>query len=210
MSGQSLQLWLKKAPRPIKVRVRKDDGDPEVIDPKGFGSGKRVQWAKLEETILSIEGGVSVDCLTVDGTILRSLPLSEGEDDEDREAEREDRTGRALSKDRRELAAILDSQGRAIERAYAAGAEASAASLQSLIDTVRTVTDHYTATITSLHNLSVNYANALQSIGKSGDEGDEAGQGLKALAGMLMPMLMPHLAQSPEAPPKSNGAHPKK
>ena len=75
---------------------------------------------------------------------------------------------------------------------------------------MRTVTDHYTATITSLHNLSVNYANALQSIGKSGDEGDEAGQGLKALAGMLMPMLMPHLAQSPEAPPKSNGAHPKK
>jgi hypothetical protein len=201
----SLQTLMKRAPRPVKLRVKKHDGDTETIDVKGAGGGKRTQWAKLEQTIELIDGATSVDCLGADGTILRSLPLTsddDADDDEDREERRERASDKAVAKDRRELAAILDAQGRAIERAYAAGSEAASRSNEALTNMVTTLTDNLAIAITNIHNLSANYANALQAQGRP--EGDEGNSTVAQLAGLLAPLLMGSM-QAPSAP-KTNGA----
>jgi hypothetical protein len=201
----SLQTWMKRAPRPVKLRVKKHDGDSETIDVKGAGGGKRTQWAKLEQTIALIDGATSVDCLGADGTILRSLPLTtdDDDDDEDREERRERASDKAVAKDRRELAAILDAQGRAIERAYAAGSEAASRSNEALTNMVTTLTDNLAIAITNIHNLSANYANALQAQGRP--ESEEGNAGIMQLAGLLAPLVMGQ-GQQQTTPPKANGA----
>jgi hypothetical protein len=189
---------LRRAPKPARIRYKTADDEERILEL----TGGRTVWHKTEET-LKLAGAVSLECLDKNGALLRATRLVDDDDDDDGD-DKPASNEKAVAKDRRELAAILDSQGRAIERAYAAGASASAASLASLVETVQTLTDHYAATLTSLHNLSINYANALQANGAPSSD-DAPNPMLMQIAGMLAPMLM---GAQPAAPEKSNGAHP--
>lgn len=148
-----LRAWLRRIPKPRKLRL-KVDGEERIVD---LGEGQK-RWLEIESTVRA-SGASSCECLDANGAILRSTQLS----DDEREAASDDEAkskaeDRMLNKDRKEIAAILHAQGQAIERAYAAGADAAGKSADKLLELVETLTSSLSLAITNLHNVSANFA----------------------------------------------------
>jgi hypothetical protein len=195
-----LRAWLRRAPKPRKLRL-KVDGEDRMVD---LGEG-RYKWAEVEQTVRTA-GPSAVECLDKDGAILRAYKFAEDEvDAEDDEDAGRRSLDKVLGKERRELAAVLDAQGRAIERAYSAGAKAASVSQENLVNIVETLTGHLSLAITNIHTLSSAYANAVATAG-AGDDGNKPDALMGLITGLLAVKNGPPVASPPaHEPPKKNG-----
>src|SRR5271170_1822852 len=131
--------------------------DAERIIELGPG---RTRWMTCEETVRS-SGAVSVECLDKDSNIIRAARLTDGDDDDDDAGEdaREKREAKAITRERRELAGVLDAYGNRMNQSFREGASAASVSQDKLVDLVEVLTAHLSMAITNLHNVSVNLAN---------------------------------------------------
>jgi len=198
-----LRSWLRRLPKPHSLRIRTRDEEERLIP---LNVETKTKWNELENTIRAA-GATSLEALDKAGHIIRAMRLSEqeaeaGSDEESRARYDE----KVMARDRRELAAILDAQGRRIEAAYTAGSEAAGKSADKLLDLVETLTQHLTLAITNLHTVSTNLANVVSAAatGEPAAEGDTNNGLLQLLAGMLQARANLPPAPAP-APPASNG-----
>lgn len=153
-----LRSWLKRVPKPAKLRIRTVDGEERIIE---LGDGVRVRWHVVEETVRT-SGAASVECLDLKGGILRAQRLITTEEDPDAEDDPVKSAGKQLARERTELANVLDRFGDRIKEAYLAGAQASSMSQDKLVDLVETLTSHLSVAIVNMHNVSTNLANIVQ------------------------------------------------
>lgn len=193
-----LRSWLRRNPKPKKLRLHLADGEERMVE---LGN-KQQRWAEVEATVRS-SGASAVECLGEQDAILRSVELSEDDreatSDEEVKAKHEDKL---LNRDRREIAQILDAQGRRITEAYAAGADAAARSSDKLLELVETLTHHFALSITNIHNMSTNFVNLLQQVAKPAIEG-EGDNPNNALLAKVLSMAMDPKTPQPSPP---NGA----
>jgi len=180
-----IRRWLRSQPQPARLRVRSADGDERFIE---LDEAPRNRWTHAEQSIRASQAYV-VECLNSDGAILRSLMLGAETDDPSLAAgspeEKEDRhIERRLATERREFAAALDRYGHRLNEAFERGVAASSTQQDQLIGLVETLTTHLSTAITSLHNVSVNFANTMQSIAK-GEEPDQHSRNEQALTSLL-------------------------
>src|SRR5271156_5570963 len=170
-----LRSWLRRAPKPKKLRIKTGDGEERVIE---LGKG-RYLWNEVENTVRTAEA-ISVECLAEDGTILRATRLADADDEDAAEpASREDKT---LGKAIRDQAAMLDRYGARLNESFGRGARAASQSSDKLVELVEVLTNHLAIAITNVNNLSVNLSNALQAT--QSPDGEESGNA-KLLQGVL-------------------------
>jgi hypothetical protein len=193
-SGSPLLLWLRRQPSAAKIRVRLDGGEERLIDASS-AKGARGRWKRVEANVMAYPGVVAVEKLDKDGDILEAFTGFEEEEEREglnltRElAAADERKETSLSRDRRELALVLDRYGDRLNEAFDRGAAAAAASAESLTTLVETLTNHLSLAITNLHNVSVNLANIVQAQGSDGEDGTSTkllGQVLGAVAAKAM------------------------
>jgi len=171
-----LRSWLRRAPKPKKLRIKTGDGEERVIE---LGKG-RYLWNEVENTVRTAEA-VSVECLDEEGTILRATKLVD--DDGLDVADKSSPDEKNLSKAMREQAMMLDRYGARLNEAYLAGAKAGSQTQDKLVELVEVLTGHLAVAITNVNNLSVNLSNAIQAA-SGGDENPNAQllQGVLAMA----------------------------
>jgi hypothetical protein len=200
-----LRSWLRRLPKPHALRIRTRDDEERIIP---VNVETKTKWQDVEGTIRAA-GAMSLEALDKAGHIIRAMKLSEqeaeaGSDDEARGRYDE----KLLSRDRREVAQILDAQGRRIEAAYLAGAEAASKSADKLLELVETLMVNVTSSITNMQTLATNYANVVSAVASATEpsEGGDTNNGLlQLLAGMLQARA--NLPPGPPvAPPAKNGA----
>jgi hypothetical protein len=165
-----LRSWLRRNPKPKKLRLHLPDGDERVVE---LGN-KQQRWAEVESTV-RVSRASAVECLGDQDAILRSVELSEDDGEPASEDDAKSKSDeKLLNRDRREIAQILDAQGRRITEAYAAGADAAARSSDKLLELVETLTHHFALSITNIHNMSTNFVNLLQQVAKPAEgEGED-------------------------------------
>lgn len=182
-----LRNWLRRTPKPELLRLRMADGEERMVTL----TGGRTRWTVAEESVRT-SGASLVEALDAKKQILRSHVL-ENEDLDELDADKA--TGAAydpkrdaalLSRDRREIASILDAQGKRQNEAYSLGSEAAGKSSDKLLELVDTLTTNLSLAINNLHAMSVNYANVVSANAQNGDA--QQGQGEGAL-GLLTSML---------------------
>lgn len=194
----SLSRWLKKAPQPHSVRYTTADDDEErVLEVTGPASRR---WKETAEALESLRAH-RVECLDKDGKGLRVTVLGDTEMGDS--AERE---SKAAAKEHTALALVLDAQGRRISEAYAAGAEAASRGQDNLVAVVNILTTQWSATMQSLHNVSMNLAKLARQQGQ-GDDGDEdtVGPALQQLLGIAAMKAMGGMGVDPAANGKPKG-----
>jgi hypothetical protein len=204
-----LRSWLRRLPKPEKLRIRTRDDEERIIP---LDVTTKTKWAEVENTIRAA-GAKSLEALDKAGHIIRAMSLSEeeaaaGSSDEARERYDEKvRTG-----DRREMAQIFDAQGLRVERAYHAGAEAAGKSADKLLELVammveerQALSQHLMLAITNLHTVSTNLANfvAAASSGEGEGGGDTNNGLMQLIASMISQRGLP--AAPPPAPAPPNG-----
>jgi hypothetical protein len=189
-----LRAWLRRAPKPFKLRIKDVDGEERDIL---LGKG-RTRWHATEETVRT-SGAVSVQCLSEDGTILRAQRLSEDDIEADPETDGAKQADKAVSKERRELAGLLDAYGNRMNQSFREGAAAASVSQDKLVELVEVLTGHLAIAITNINNLSVNLSNAIQATARDGDGG---GSQNAALLAQVMGLA---LGAGPSHPPAPNG-----
>ncbi len=205
-----LRNFLRRAPKPVKLRIRTADDDERMIEL----SSTRRRWDQAEEAVRTA-GAVSIECLSADGTILRSKRLSEedgdAENDADAQAKYEDKL---LTKDRRENAAMLDRYGARLSQAFDAGAKAASASQDKLVALVEILSENLSTAIINLHTISANSAAMMQQNAEQvaalraalAEAGSGEGGSTKALE-LVAGLLMSKGAQSTQATPNGKGGH---
>lgn len=148
-----LRSWLRRHPKPRKLRVTTGDDETKVFD---LGI-KRVKWNQVEESVRACHA-VQVEALDADDQVIRAVELEDASDGEKTSPEE-----KAAAKANANQAAMLDAYGKRLVEAFEKGAEAASASSDSLITLVSTLTTHLGAAITNLHTVSVNLANVISS-----------------------------------------------
>jgi hypothetical protein len=176
------------------------EDEERIVD---LGPGQK-RWLEVEETVRS-SGANAVECLDESEAILRSVEIPADErstptDNESKEKSEE----RLLYKDRREIAGILDAQGKRLSEAYAAGADAAARSSDKLLELVETLTHHFALSITNIHNMSTNFVNLLQQVAKNEDSSDDNPNG-PLLAKVLSMALDQSKPATPTVQPNNGG-----
>jgi hypothetical protein len=159
-AGQTLRAWLRKPPQPARVRIRTQDDEVRIIQ---LSEHARNRWGAAEEAIIAA-GAVSVECLDANDAILRGQRLEiEVEDpDEGPGGDQERiRSDKLLSRERRDIAAIVDSVMRNQNESFRRGTEAANTGQTNLLKIVETLADHLSLAITNVHNISANYALAV-------------------------------------------------
>jgi hypothetical protein len=158
----TLRGWLRKTPQPARLRITTDDGEKRDVE---LAEDLRGRWKSAEDTIIAA-GAVAVEALDASGRILRAQQLVQESDGDGGPLDPEEREERYASKlvarERRELAGVLESQGRAIVKAYEAGADAAGQSQEKLVQLVEVLTVHLANAISNLHRISVQFAEAVQ------------------------------------------------
>lgn len=171
-----LRAWLRRSPKPRKLRLTSDENE-KIVD---LGKG-RCKWAEVEQTVLN-ERCSLVECLDEDMNVLRSYRLEDpgGEDTERPE-------DKAVKANTAHTAQMLDAYGRRLVEAFHAGAAASNTQQEHLVGLVDNLTGHLTLAITNLHAISTNYANFVQQQGSqsSGEPGEQS----TAMLGLLTAMI---------------------
>lgn len=189
-----LRAWLRRAPKPRKLRLTVDDAE-RIVD---LGTG-RCKWAEIEATVLNSKASI-VECLDASDAILRSYCLEEESDDpEEAKALSQDKL---VARTQSTNAAMLDAYGKRMVEAFSAGAAAAAVSQENLVAIVETLSAHLSLAITNLHTVSVNMANLVQQQGENaGSGGDNKPD---AMMGLLTALISGRQLPTPTAPP--NGA----
>jgi hypothetical protein len=210
--------WLKERPQPAKLLVHFSVGKPpEELKPVHRGN----RWGGVAGRIAAAvaAGNVDhVDALDANGGLIRSCD-SEGtaieEEDEDESGGEDDATGGPFLRhmkawDRRMAerayaeAAVLDRHGNYMMHAFREGVAASSSQQEHLVGLVETLTAHLSSAITSLHTVSVNFANTMASLTRQDEDGaaTQASQNSE----MLSKVLGEAAARMMTGPP--NGAAP--
>lgn len=172
----TLRAWLRRTPQPARLRVRTVDDEERTIELSADGRNK---WRNAEEAIVAARA-IVVECLDASGAILRAQELEHESDEASGDYDRA-REEKAIGKERRELAQVLDRYGAKLTDAFRAGADAAGQSSSSLIELVQALTGHLTLAITNLHNVSVNLATYVQTHAETqGTEGPTQNQQLLA------------------------------
>jgi hypothetical protein len=193
-----LRSWLRRAPKPKKLRIKTGDGEERVIE---LGKG-RYLWNEVEQTVRTAEA-ISVECLDGEGTILRATKLSEEDGEDGPEVSKEDKS---LSKAIRDQAAMLDRYGARLNEAFAMGSKAASQSSDKLVELVEVLTNHLAIAITNVNNLSVNLSNALQA---ANPESPEQNPAMAMVTAMLQAKMMgPANATTPATPTNGKGKKP--
>jgi hypothetical protein len=199
---------MRQTPQPDRVRVRTEDDETKDVE---LSANARVRWRAAEETIRACRA-VEVELLDKKGAVLRARKIDieplEGESTEDVDRRKEER---AIAKERRDLAAILDAAGRRHNEAFDRGSEASAKSHDALIALVQTLTENLSLAITNLHNMSANYAILAQQAGAPAATGEDGNPNTAMLAGLLAnvarQMGMGAMVEQPNGKPKKGAPH---
>lgn len=150
-----LRSWLRRTPRPRKLRMETTDGQQKTLD---LGS-KRLRWNAVEESVRAA-GAITVEALDAEGNVLRAVRLED--DDGNAPESDEDKSDKAVSKAQTAMAAMLDRYGDRMVKAFEAGATASSTGQDKLVELVDTLTAHLSHAIAGLHTASVNLANYIQ------------------------------------------------
>lgn len=206
----SLRSWLRKAPQPTSLRIVDVDGNVRDI----MVTPGRNCWKNAEQAILGARA-VNVEALDPTMKIIRSQAVEYEDDPDDPSPASPDAYAtkeqaaidKALAKDRREMAGIIDRYGDRLCEAFTAGAAASNNSHETLVGLVETLTMNLSAAITNVHNISAAYARLLQDGGK--EEKDPNDDALAAVIGGALERF----AGGGSKPPSSsttNGANGKK
>ena len=184
VEADSLKRWLRKNPQPTSLRIVDADDNARTIALK---PGRNC-WKDAEASVFAARA-VTVEALDDKGNILRATDLErEGDDGEPAETAVEMRTDKAIQKDRRELAAVLDRYGDRLNEAFNNGAMAANTSHETLVGLVETLTAHLSQAIVNLHAISVQYAKTVQEqAGAGGDANEEL---LKAVLGGAAAKMM--------------------
>jgi len=156
-----LKSWLRKSPQPSYLIVITEDDEEKKIK---LSEDSRNRWKAAEEAVL-VSRAVSVQAMNEKGEIIRATAVQseDGEVSEvDEEARESRKDAKEISKERRELAALLDRYGHRLNEAFEKGADSTARSQDQLVALVETLTSHLSQAITNLHTISVQYAQALQ------------------------------------------------
>lgn len=191
----SLRAWLRRSPQPSSLRFTNEDDEERTLK---LAADARNKWKGAEEA-LNAARAVSVQCIDEEGNVLRAMRLdAAGEDGEilDAEDAAERRTEKAIGKERRELAALLDRYGDRLNEAFERGAQAANTSQEQLISIVQTLSEHLSAAITNLHKISVTYAMSMQGEPEKGSKNDE-------LVAQVVGMAAAKFMQAP--PPNGKG-----
>ncbi len=179
--GSPLRSWLRKVPRPTKVRVHTEDGEERIIE---LPADTRQRWKIVEESVLASRAA-SVECLDDKGAVLRAQRLEVDEADGspvDAYEKQRKADDRRDSRVRAEMAQFADAFGTQLNRAFDRGAAAANTGQENLVGLVEVLTQHLSLAITNLHNVSVNLANMVSESAGEGD-GDSNGKLLAQVVG---------------------------
>lgn len=200
----SLRAWLRRAPQPTSVRITDVDGAVrDIVVTPG-----RNCWKNVEQAVTGARA-VNVEALDPTMKIIRSQALQYEDDDASstsstsEQAKTDAAVTKAVEKDRRELAGILDRYGDRLNEAFKEGAASSNNSHDTLVGLVETLTAHLSAAITNLHTISVAYSRTLQESKDDKDPNDDAMAAV--LAGAAKRWMSSGGASDAPAPSKKNG-----
>ena len=210
---QNLRAWLRAQPQPTQLRIRKEDGAELIVELSATAA--RNKWKNAEEAVRASRA-IAVECLDKKGNILRARELEVADDDDEAETapggkndpykgERE-RLRKALTDQQREFASVLDRYGDRLNEAFERGSNASAASHDALVGLVSSLTDHFSHSISNMHTMSVNLANAIAQMGQL--QGGEGGSDNGAMLGNLIALALGRQVPMQGAPPPAAGATP--
>lgn len=167
----TLRSWLRRSPQPARLRIRVDDEDRYVE----LSADARNRWVSAEEACEAMRAQV-VECLDANGAVLRARRLVEQDEtpddsagDYDRDRARDEKL---LSRERRDMAAIISMTATACNTAFDRGKEAASQSQEHLLALVVELTQHLSVAITNLHNVSISFAQQQQ--GARDDDGGNA------------------------------------
>lgn len=203
----NLKSWLRRNPQPHGIRYTTPDDEERELQ---LSSNARNRWKDAADALEEM-GAVRVEAMDKDGKVLRVALLRDEDGGELHDAtERQDK---AKAKEYGAIASILDAQGRRISEAYAAGADAAARGQDNLVQVVNILTAQWSATMSSLHNVSQSLARAIRQQGGESEEPDEGDALQKQLLGMAVMrflngggMPMPGAEQPDPKTSKKNGA----
>lgn len=202
--GSPLRSWLRKTPRPSRVRVHTEDGEERIIE---LPADTRQRWKIVEESVLASRAA-SVECLDDKGAVLRAqrIELDDTGDavpDYDKQRKSDERM---QSKTRSEMAHFADAFGSQLNRAFDRGAAAANTGQENLVALVEVLTQHLSLAITNLHNVSVNLANMVAEAAGDGEGGNPNGKLLEQVIGAAAVRAVGAVGASAEHP-NGKGKH---
>jgi len=188
----SLSRWLKKAPQPTSIRYTTDEDEERVLAVTGTANNR---WRAAADDLESLKAR-RVECLDKEGSVLRVTLL--GTDPEMGDAA--ERQSKAAAKENASLSLVLDAQGRRISEAYMAGAEAASRGQDNLVQVVNILTTQWSATMQSLHNVSMNLAKLARQAGQDeGQDEDTMGPAIQQMLGIAAMKMMGNMGGGGEA-----------
>lgn len=198
----NIKAWLQRPPRPAGLRYVTGDGEERELTLSGNGK----QWADAENALLEL-GAVRCDALDKEGKVLRVAVLKKADGGGPSGSEIQDaaeRQDRQKAKETASWALVLDAQGRRISEAFQAGADAASRGQDNLVQVVNILTAQWSATMQSLHNVSMNLAKLARQAGAA-DEGEpdnELGPAIQQMLGLAAMKMMgvPGGSDAPAAP----------
>jgi hypothetical protein len=199
-SGSSLRSWLRRQPQPHSVRIVTEDDE---VRPIKLSSDARNRWKGAEEAILNSKA-VVVECLDEEGAIIRSLNLGDSEEggaDSADAAER--RVEKNAAKHYKELGFLFDRYADRLNEAFERGAQAANVGQDNLVQIVATMSQQWSATMVSLHNLSVTMANQIMQ--QAQEQGGGSEESMMRMFGALAGKLGGGGGDTPSAAKPTNG-----
>jgi hypothetical protein len=181
MAGGSSALyrWLRKTPQPHHLEVVDSDGEAHRIE---LTPGRSC-WLTAEETIQTMTDAASVRAYNSDHKLLRAISIAREDDDSDPKTPKAGAGANTISVNGRELAAIIEAQGRAVREAYQAGSEANAAANEALVGIVDTLSARFADALNNINSLAVSAAEQRIALATPpGDPADSMVQDLMKLA----------------------------
>lgn len=189
MAGSSaLYRWLRKVPQPHHLEVVDGDGETHRIE---LTPGRSC-WLTAEETIETMTDAASVRAFNADHKLLRAINIARAEDESDPKSAPKTGGANTISVNGRELAAIIEAQGRAVREAYEAGSHANASANEALVGIVDTLSARFADALNNINSLAVSAAEQRIALATPpGDPADSMVQDLMKLA-MLKAGALPN------------------
>jgi len=199
-----LYNWLRKKPTAVKVEYKLGDDWRPVAMPTGM----RSKWKQVEANLRASGGSAA---RATDGTGAErffQLDAEEEEYESNEQAKHAVAQSAALSREHTQLAHVLDRYADRLNQAYEKGAAAANTGQENLLDVVQLLTNQWSVTMQSLHNVSMNLANVLIKMGggEPAEQGDPNGAMMQQVLGMAAAKMMGMQGSAPvAADAKKNG-----
>lgn len=192
----NLKSWLRRQPQPARIRYTTAEDEERELE---LSSKARNRWSDAAEALEHV-GAKCIEALDKDGKVLRVTKR-----DEDGETTSgADAVEKQKAKETAALALVLDAQGRRISEAFNAGADAASRGQDNLVQVVNILTAQWSATMQSLHNVSMNLAKLARGAGAD-DEDEGMSQQMQQLLGIAAMKMMGMNGTPSETPPKKEG-----